>query len=138
MSGKPYGRAKIANYGLVTRLPLVLPPTALNPLLFLYNIFIHIYSFAIRLVSFKNQKAAEWISGRKDLFTRLEEQILQGDRIIWMHCASAGELEQGKPVAEALKKAYPHHKLLLSFFSPSGYRAGKKWNLADVVTYLPR
>lgn len=59
------------------------------------------------------------------------------DQIIWMHCASAGEFEQGKPLIEELKRIYPSHKMLVSFFSPSGYAAGKKYSHADFITYLP-
>ena len=67
----------------------------------------------------------------------LRHKIQPSDYIIWVHCASAGELEQGKPVIEALKNEYPHCKILLSFFSPSGFAAGKKYDQADIISYLP-
>src|SRR5205085_5925872 len=57
--------------------------------------------------------------------------------IIWMHCSSAGEFEQGKPLIEALKKDYPTHKVIVSFFSPSGYNVARKYTAADIITYLP-
>ena len=104
---------------------------------FLYNLFINLYVLAIRIAGLSNKKAAEWIRGRKGLFEKLSEKISSEDKIIWMHCASAGELEQGKPVIEALKKNYPSHKILLTLFSPSGYAAAIKYQHADFVSYLP-
>jgi 3-deoxy-D-manno-octulosonic-acid transferase len=91
----------------------------------------------IRIASVRNAKAKAWIEGRRDLFSQLEKQVSPQDKVIWMHCASAGELEQGKSVAEALKAAWPGYKLLISFFSPSGYEAGKKYRTADLICYLP-
>lgn len=91
----------------------------------------------IRIASVKNAKAKAWIDGRRGVFSQLEKQIHPNDKVIWMHCASAGELEQGKSLAEALKAAYPGYKLLISFFSPSGYTAGRKYETADLVCYLP-
>ncbi|MCW3073086.1 MAG: 3-deoxy-D-manno-octulosonic acid transferase [Flaviaesturariibacter sp.] len=82
-------------------------------------------------------KAAEWLNGRKNHFENLETELGSSQNIVWMHCASAGEFEQGKPVLEALKKAYPNYKFLVSFFSPSGYKVGKKYAGVDFVTYLP-
>ena len=102
-----------------------------------YRLFIQLYLLAIRMAGTWNKKAAEWIRGRINWQGRLAVQIAPADRIIWIHCASAGELEQGKPIVEALKKNYPHHKVLLSFFSPSGFAAGKKYGQADFITYLP-
>jgi 3-deoxy-D-manno-octulosonic-acid transferase len=82
-------------------------------------------------------KAAEWLKGRETLFDDLGKSIKSTDEIIWMHCASAGEFEQGKPVLEALRKTYPQYRFLVSFFSPSGYKVGKKYAGADFITYLP-
>ena len=106
-------------------------------MVFLYDLFISFYVFVLRLAAFRNPKAAAWIKGRKELFKELERKIDPQDRIIWLHCASAGELEQGKPVIEALKVQYPGHKILVSFFSPSGYSAGKKYAGIDILSYLP-
>ncbi len=103
----------------------------------LYNFFIRLYSLGIRLLAVRNKKAAELFKGRKAIFSALQEARLPDDRIIWLHCASAGELEQGKPVMEALKSYYPKHKILVSFFSPSGYSAGKKYKDPHIISYLP-
>lgn len=103
----------------------------------IYSIFIRLYFFAIQLASLWNSKAKEWIKGRKNLFEELKQKIKSTDKIIWIHCASAGEFEQGKPVIEKLKQSYPHHKILVSIFSPSGYGSAKKYPYADIVTYLP-
>jgi 3-deoxy-D-manno-octulosonic-acid transferase len=103
----------------------------------LYNFFIRGYSGAIRLSAQWNKKAAAWVEGRKNVFSHLQSAIKPGDRFIWMHCSSAGEFEQGKPVLEALKKAYPTKKILLTFFSPSGYTVAKAYTAADVISYLP-
>jgi 3-deoxy-D-manno-octulosonic-acid transferase len=106
-------------------------------LLFVYNLLLWLFVAAIRLASLWNKKARKWVSGRRNLFEELEAKGVSGQRIIWMHCSSAGELEQGKPVAEALKKQYPSHKLLVSFFSPSGYEVAQRYAAADFITYLP-
>src|SRR5688572_20528180 len=106
-------------------------------MILLYNLFIQLYILGIRIAGIWNKKAAEWISGRKGLFEKLSTKISNDDKIIWVHCASAGELEQGKPVIEALKKEYPSHKILLTVFSPSGYGVALKYQHADFVSYLP-
>jgi 3-deoxy-D-manno-octulosonic-acid transferase len=102
-----------------------------------YNIFIALYRVIIALFALGNKKARAWIEGRKSLFTDLKQKIAPSDRIIWMHCASAGELEQGKPVLERLKTQYPQYKYLVTFFSPSGHEMGKKYKAADLISYLP-
>ncbi|GAA4735653.1 3-deoxy-D-manno-octulosonic acid transferase [Flavisolibacter ginsenosidimutans] len=106
-------------------------------MLLFYNIFVRFYYAAVALASLWNKKAAAWLNGRKDVFETLSKQIDENDRYIWMHCSSAGEFEQGKPVAEALKKSYPNYKLLISFFSPSGYSVAKNYSVADAICYLP-
>ena len=102
-----------------------------------YNIFIALYRVIIAIFALGNKKAQTWIKGRKNLFTDLKQKIAPSDRIIWMHCASAGELEQGKPVLERLKAQYPQYKYLVTFFSPSGNEVGKKYKAADLISYLP-
>lgn len=102
-----------------------------------YNIFIALYRTIIAIFALGNKKARAWIEGRKNLFAELDQKLAPSDRIIWMHCASAGELEQGKPVLEQLKTQYPQYKLLVTFFSPSGYEVGKKYKAADLIAYLP-
>lgn len=106
-------------------------------MIWLYNAFIRLYVLGIRIASIRNQKAGEWVAGRKNLLEELSSKITQSDRTIWFHCASAGELEQGKPLIEECKKQYPEHKIVISFFSPSGFAAAQKYQHADVVTYLP-
>lgn len=78
-----------------------------------------------------------FISGRKTVFETLSHQIKTTDKVIWFHTASLGEYEQGLPVLEALKKQYPSHKFVLTFFSPSGYEVKKDSGVADIITYLP-
>ncbi|MCD8073171.1 MAG: 3-deoxy-D-manno-octulosonic acid transferase, partial [Alistipes sp.] len=105
--------------------------------MFFYNIGIHFYGLAIRIASIFNRKAALWIAGRRNIFSRLAAAFSPGDKVIWMHCASLGEFEQGRPVLERLKKQYPDRKILLTFFSPSGYTVRKNYEGADAVFYLP-
>jgi 3-deoxy-D-manno-octulosonic-acid transferase len=106
-------------------------------LLLLYNTMIRLYVLAIRLASLRSKKAKEWLQGRKDLYKELQENIKKTDRVIWMHCSSAGEFEQGKPIISGLKKQYPGHKIVVTFFSPSGYQVAKQTAAADYITYLP-
>lgn len=85
-----------------------------------------------------NSKAALWVNGRKGLMKRIESAMqFNKQPIIWMHAASLGEFEQGLPVVESIKKQYPQHLLLVTFFSPSGYEVRKNHPLADWVFYLP-
>jgi len=105
--------------------------------LFLYHLFISCYFLIIRLLSFRNKKAKEWILGRQNWQIHLKEAIGGHTNWVWVHCASAGEFEQGKPVIERLKNEFPGVKVLVSFFSPSGFGVGKKYKHADYVTYLP-
>lgn len=111
---------------------------------FLYNLFIQLYFGAVSIAAIWNKKAAQWKTGRKHLFAELEQTFLPShsfekkpQNIIWIHSASAGEFEQAKPVIEALKKHFPEHKILVTFFSPSGYAVGKKFAPADFIFYLP-
>lgn len=133
-----FKRRKNREIGLGRRFRLyICAHCQLSTVVFIYNLFIRLYLLGIRIASLWNPKAAEWIKGRKNLFAELEARIGPQDQVIWVHCASAGEFEQGKPVIEALKQSYPSYKILVSFFSPSGYWVGKKYSLADHVTYLP-
>lgn len=105
---------------------------------FLYNIFVYIYKLGIRLAAFLgNEKARKWLKGRSHIFKDLKAAIHEEDKIIWFHCASLGEFEQGRPLIETIKKSYPGYKILLTFFSPSGYEVRKDYPLADYVFYLP-
>ncbi len=82
-------------------------------------------------------KARQWTSGRRKIFQRLQEAIQPGAPVIWMHCASLGEFEQGRPLLEHIRKEYPGYRILLTFFSPSGYEVRKDYTGADWVFYLP-
>ena len=84
-----------------------------------------------------NAKIKLGVVGRKHTFKFLNSTIEPDDNTLWFHCASLGEYEQGLPVFEEIKKLYPHHKIILSFFSPSGYENKKNTSIADVVVYLP-
>jgi 3-deoxy-D-manno-octulosonic-acid transferase len=104
----------------------------------LYNIGNHIYILAIRIAALWNQKAKLWVTGREQWKASVQTFAEQNQRpLLWMHCASLGEFEQGRPVLEALKKAYPHYAFLVSFFSPSGYTVQEKYHEANKVMYLP-
>ncbi len=103
-----------------------------------YNIFIKLYPIIAKIISTKNTKAKLWIEGRKNLFAELEQTFQNNNKnIVWMHCSSLGEFEQGRPVLEKLKFLYPNYQFLLTFFSPSGYEVQKKYTHADWVFYLP-
>ena len=110
----------------------------------LYNFGVKAYSFGIRVASFFNKKAKLWVDGRKGILKKLETAFhplrhspTSLSPVIWMHVASLGEFEQGRPIIEKLKEKYPDHKILLTFFSPSGYEIRKNYELADFVFYLP-
>ncbi len=104
---------------------------------FLYNIFVFLYSLSIRIASIFNGKAKLWVEGRKSVFTDIEKSGIIGKPIIWLHSASLGEFEQGRPIIEKLKNTYPEHKILVTFFSPSGYEVRKNYDGADHICYLP-
>ncbi|MBN2175247.1 MAG: 3-deoxy-D-manno-octulosonic acid transferase [Bacteroidales bacterium] len=103
----------------------------------IYNLSIYFYWAIIRLASLFNQKAKLWISGRKGLFKKMALELNVAEDIIWFHAASLGEFEQGRPVIESFRIKFPDHKILLTFFSPSGYEIRKKYTGADFIYYLP-
>jgi 3-deoxy-D-manno-octulosonic-acid transferase len=103
----------------------------------LYTLSIHFYHFLIRIGSLFNAKAKLWVEGRHNIFDRLQSEIPQNAKIAWFHCASLGEFEQGRPVIETFRKEHPDFKILLTFFSPSGYEIRRKYDGADWVFYLP-
>jgi 3-deoxy-D-manno-octulosonic-acid transferase len=106
--------------------------------LFLYNLTISIYSLLIHLASLFNHKARLLIAGRKDTWVKLEKFAGEKhENVFWVHAASLGEFEQGRPIIERLKKNSPFTTILLSFFSPSGYEIRKEYVGADLVIYLP-
>jgi 3-deoxy-D-manno-octulosonic-acid transferase len=103
----------------------------------LYSVLLRIYFILILIASISNDKARKWVNGRRNIFKRLREQIPGNEEVIWFHCASLGEFEQGRPVIEAYRKQHPDHKILLTFFSPSGYEIRKNYEGADYIFYLP-
>ena len=103
----------------------------------MYNVAIGIYAYLIRLAAFFHTKAGKMIKGHRDTFRILEEKIDKNERYIWFHAASLGEFEQGRPLMEMLKEKNPEYKILLTFFSPSGYESAKKYTFADIICYLP-
>ncbi|MEG1700012.1 MAG: glycosyltransferase N-terminal domain-containing protein [Alistipes sp.] len=105
--------------------------------MWLYNFGLILYVWVIRLIAPKHQKARLWLKGRKDLFRRMNEVIDPAARIVWIHVASLGEFEQGRPIMELIRKTHPEFKILLTFFSPSGYEIRKDYKGVDYVFYLP-
>ena len=107
-------------------------------MLFAYNIFIYFYLIGIRLAAPFNSKARKWVAGRRDWQRNLAEKLGDNkDKIIWIHSASLGEFEQGRTLIDAIRSKHPHFKILVTFFSPSGYEIRKKYHGADYVIYLP-
>lgn len=105
---------------------------------FLYRIGIAIVRFTYFIASFFDAKAHAFVQGRKYFFKRFKDAFAtESAPLIWIHCASLSEFEQGRPVLEKVKSEFPNNKVLLTFFSPSGYEAQKNYPLADHVFYLP-
>lgn len=105
---------------------------------FFYNIFINLLIFGMKVFSLFNEKSKKGILGRKESLQKIKSAFSKSDKIIWMHSASLGEYEQGLPVLEKLKENLPDHKVLVTFFSPSGYEnVVKKKTVADAICYLP-
>ncbi|HEU5164168.1 MAG TPA: glycosyltransferase N-terminal domain-containing protein [Chitinophagaceae bacterium] len=105
---------------------------------FFYNIFLFLYQAGIGIASLWNDKAKLWLNGRKNIFEELNSKVKsQKSKVIWFHCSSLGEFEQGRPVIEKLRSQNPHFKFLLTFFSPSGFEIRKDYKGADWVFYLP-
>jgi 3-deoxy-D-manno-octulosonic-acid transferase len=105
---------------------------------FLYNIFLWLYRTSIRIAALWNPKAGLWVNGRKNIFSHIHSKLNNNNaEIIWIHCSSLGEFEQGRPVMEKMRSLNPKAKLLLTFFSPSGYEVRKDYAGADWIFYLP-
>jgi len=104
---------------------------------FLYSILIWFANIGLKLVAPFNQKIKLFVDGRNETFSKLESSIKKDDEVVWMHAASLGEFEQGRPIIEKLKENHPSKKLVVTFFSPSGYEIRKNYEVADVVCYLP-
>ncbi len=107
----------------------------------IYSLSVRCYGLIIRVAAIFNVKARQWIDGRRGIFDRLESALELVDRnqnaIVWFHVSSLGEFEQGRPVIEAFRKRWPAKKILLTFFSPSGYELRKNYDQADFIFYLP-
>lgn len=103
----------------------------------LYNILTYCIGFALKVLALFNLKIKKGVKGRAETFKVLKAQLNSNDKTLWFHCASLGEYEQGLPVFEVLKKDFPDHKIVLTFFSPSGFEIRKNSAIADIVTYLP-
>lgn len=103
----------------------------------LYNICIALYAQIIKIVALWNPKAKQWVEGRKNIFEQMARKISKSDRIVWLHVASLGEFEQGRPIIEQIRKEHPEYKILLTFFSPSGYEIRKNYEGVDYIFYLP-
>ena len=103
----------------------------------LYNIGIWIYTLLIRIAALWSRKARQWSDGRKGLFERMQGRISADDKVVWLHASSLGEFEQGRPILERIRKEYPAYKIVLTFFSPSGYEIRKGYEGADHIFYLP-
>jgi len=106
-------------------------------MLWLYNIGIHFYGFLVRIFSLFNSKAALFVKGREHIFSKIQNELSGGQFHTWFHFASLGEFEQGRPVLEQLKAQSPELKIVITFFSPSGYEIRKDYPLAEGVFYLP-
>jgi len=106
-------------------------------MLWLYNFGIFLYKIVVTVASAFNVKANLFLKGRKNLLKIIANKEFGKERPVWFHFASLGEFEQGRPVLEELKKNHPDTKIIVTFFSPSGYEIRKNYTLADGVFYLP-
>jgi len=103
----------------------------------LYNLSVWLVNSILPLTKYLSPKMKKFVDGRKESLSILNLKLKKDDDIIWFHVASLGEFEQGLPIIEAVKKLFPHHKILVSFFSPSGFEVKKNSSVADAVVYLP-
>lgn len=104
---------------------------------FLYTFIVQIAELLLKIVALFSAKMKLFVDGRKLVFPTLQQKIKSNDKTIWFHAASLGEYEQGLPVIEKIKEKYPNHKIVLTFFSPSGYEVRKNNLVADATVYLP-
>ncbi len=103
----------------------------------LYNFAIFIFGIVIQIMALFNHKIKLFVEGRRESFPKLMASIESKDKTIWIHCASLGEFEQGRPIIEALYKTTHKYKIILTFYSPSGFEVQKNYEFADVIAYLP-
>ncbi len=105
--------------------------------MFLYNLAISTYTLGARISALWSPKAKLWCKGREGLLERMALEIPKGERIVWIHIASLGEFEQGRPIIEKIRADHPEYKILITFFSPSGYEVRKNYEGGDYIFYLP-
>ncbi|MBQ5896721.1 MAG: 3-deoxy-D-manno-octulosonic acid transferase [Bacteroidaceae bacterium] len=104
----------------------------------MYTFGIYLYIFLVKLVAlFGHKKAKKMLAGHKEVFAMLQEKVKPGTQYVWFHAASLGEFEQGRPMIEKLRAEHPEYRVVLTFFSPSGYIPAKNYQQADIVCYLP-
>lgn len=103
----------------------------------IYNLIVIIAAQLLKIIALFSPKMKLFVDGRKLVFQTLADKIQSSDKTIWFHAASLGEYEQGLPVIEAIKQQFPNHKIVVTFFSPSGYEVRKNNTVADVTVYLP-
>lgn len=103
----------------------------------MYNIIIYIYLLGVAVASRFNEKIRKMWRGEREAFNILRDKVDSNAKYIWFHAASLGEFEQGRPIMERIKKEHPEYKILLTFFSPSGYEVRKNYDGADIICYLP-
>jgi 3-deoxy-D-manno-octulosonic-acid transferase len=103
----------------------------------MYNVFIYLYLLGVAIISRFNEKVRKMWRGEREAFSILKEKVDPEAKYVWFHAASLGEFEQGRPLMEQLRREHPEYKILLTFFSPSGYEVRKNYEGADIITYLP-
>ena len=103
----------------------------------MYNVIIYLYLLGVAIYSRFNEKVRKMWRGERDAFRILREKVDPNAKYVWFHAASLGEFEQGRPLMERLRQDHPEYKILLTFFSPSGYEVRKNYEGADIITYLP-
>ena len=103
----------------------------------MYNIVIYLYLTGVAIVSLFNQKVRKMWRGEREAFSVLKQKVDPNAKYVWVHAASLGEFEQGRPIMECIRRDHPEYKILLTFFSPSGYEVRKNYEGADIVCYLP-
>ena len=103
----------------------------------MYNIVIYLYSLGVAIASLFNEKVRKMWCGEREAVRTLKEKVDPQAQYVWFHAASLGEFEQGRPLMERLRRDHPEYKILLTFFSPSGYEVRKNYEGADIVCYLP-
>ena len=104
----------------------------------MYSLLIYLYIAGVKLAAlFGHRKARLLVEGHKNIFPLLKERLRPGEKYLWFHVSSLGEFEQGRPVMERLRDSHPEYRIVLTFFSPSGYESAKKYQSADIICYLP-